>query len=79
MNTNPVTHAMQVAGSGPKLAEQLGVSVRAIYKWRARWDSGRVDALPPGRAIEIEALLGIPRAELRPDLWGDMPLAMVRA
>ena len=73
MNMNPITHAMQVAGSGPKLAGLLGISARAVYKWEARWNSGRVDAVPPGRAIEIEGLIGVPRAELRPDLWADCP------
>lgn len=71
MNTNPVSRAMQIAGSGPKLASMLGISARAIYKWESRWDSGRVDAVPPGRALEIEGLLGMPRAQLRPDLWGE--------
>jgi DNA-binding transcriptional regulator YdaS (Cro superfamily) len=70
MTTNPIQDAIRAAGSGPKLARQLGVSARAIYKWSARWDAGRIDAIPPSRAMAIEAATGIPRAELRPDLWG---------
>ena len=71
MKHNPVAKAIHAAGSGPKLAERLGVSARAIYKWSARWDEGRMDAVPPGRAIQIEAATGIPRSELRPDLWSE--------
>ena len=70
-NSNPVTKAIHAAGSGPKLAEQLGVSARAVYKWSARWEEGRLDAIPPARALQIEAATGIPRATLRPDLWSE--------
>ena len=71
MNENPVAKAIHAAGSGPKLAEQLGVSARAVYKWSARWEEGRLDAIPPARALQIEAATGIPRATLRPDLWSE--------
>lgn len=71
MNVNPVSRAIRIAGSGPKLATRLGISARAIYKWEARWDAGIPDAVPATRAIEIETATGIPRSDLRPDLWGD--------
>ena len=71
MKTNPIHDAIRAAGSGPKLAQQLGISARAVYKWAARWDDGILAAVPANRAIEIESVTGIPRAELRPDLWGD--------
>lgn len=68
---NPIKDAMDTAGSGPKLAGKLGVSARAIYKWRARWDAGITAAVPPNRAVEIESVTGISRHRLRPDLWPD--------
>lgn len=71
MNTNPIHDAIRAAGSGPKLAQQLGISARAIYKWAARWDDGILAAVPAHRAIEIEAATGISRSQLRPDLWGE--------
>jgi DNA-binding transcriptional regulator YdaS (Cro superfamily) len=73
MKTNPIQDAIRAAGSGPKLAQQLGISARAIYKWAARWDDGIQAAVPAHRAIEIEAATGIPRSHLRPDLWGETP------
>lgn len=69
MNINPVSQAIKVAGSGPKLASKLGISARAIYKWEARWDAGITAAVPASRAIEIEQATGIPRSDFRPDLW----------
>lgn len=66
---NPVTDAIVAAGSGPKLGSMLGVSGRAVYKWRAAWADGRVDAVPAVRAIQIERAVGVPRHRLRPDLW----------
>lgn len=72
MNTdNPIRIAIAQAGNASRLAKGLGVTVNAVLKWQARWDAGRVDAVPPNRALEIEGLLGMPRAQLRPDLWGD--------
>ena len=69
MNANPIDAAIQAAGSGPKLGAMLGVTGRAVYKWRAAWEAGRVDAVPPNRAIQIEKAIGIHRHILRPDLW----------
>jgi DNA-binding transcriptional regulator YdaS (Cro superfamily) len=71
MNENPIQAAILIAGSGPKLAKQLGISARAIYKWSARWEGGVVAAVPAHRAIAIETVTGISRARLRPDLWGE--------
>lgn len=68
---NPIRTAITLAGNASKLARGLGVTPHAVLKWEARWDAGRVDAVPPGRAIAIEALVGMPRAQLRPDLWSD--------
>jgi DNA-binding transcriptional regulator YdaS (Cro superfamily) len=56
--------AIYKAGGYAALADQLGVSRQAIYQWRDT-------RVPVDRAKEIEKLTGIPRAELRPDVFGD--------
>lgn len=38
-----------------------------LATWQ-KWEKGKV---PPHRAIEIEAALGIPRSTLRPDLFAE--------
>jgi DNA-binding transcriptional regulator YdaS (Cro superfamily) len=73
MNTtteNPISSAITKAGGVRQLAALLGVTHPAILRWRDLWDAGKPDAIPPSRAMAIEAATGIPRAELRPDLWG---------
>jgi hypothetical protein len=71
---DPITLAIEKAGSGPKLAELLGargapLTARAIYGWRLRWLAGNRQAIPPARAIQLEAAVGIPRHVFRSDLW----------
>jgi len=51
--------ALRVGGVA-KLAEMLGVSRQAVYKWTR---------VPAERAPQIERLTGVSRAELRPDLY----------
>lgn len=48
---------------GPStLAMQLDISKQAVYQWRQ---------IPATRARDIERITGIPREELRPDVYGD--------
>ena len=55
---NRVRDAVAAAGSQVRLAEQLGVTQAAVSSWCVQgW-------APLARAQEIEALYGIPRAEL---------------
>lgn len=50
--------AVEAAQGALKLATALNVTHQAVYQWVQRgW-------APPARAIEIENLYGIPRAEL---------------
>lgn len=49
------------AGSVRALARALGISYEAVWKWRR---------VPPARVLEVEALTGIPRESLRPDIYG---------
>lgn len=53
-----IEQAVAKAGSQGKLAEALGVSQQAVQKWVRR------GYVPPGRVVEIEATLGVPRAKL---------------
>jgi DNA-binding transcriptional regulator YdaS (Cro superfamily) len=50
--------AIEAAGSQENLAAKLGVSQQLISRWATRgW-------VPPHRALEIEATLGVPRMRL---------------
>ena len=55
-----VTYMNSERGRKSRLAEALGISPGAITQW---------DRVPAERVIEIERLTGIPRHELRPDLY----------
>jgi len=46
------------------LGEKFGVNKSTVL----RWEEGQVTA---ERAVEIEAITGIPRQKLRPDIFGD--------
>lgn len=53
-----IQKAIDIVGGANQLAEKLGVSHQAVYVWlRKGW-------VPAQRAIEIEKLFDIPRAEL---------------
>lgn len=64
MDTTPlseilVKREMKMAG----FARAIGVHKATVH----RWVHGK--QVPPQQAIRIEALVGIPREQLRPDLW----------
>jgi DNA-binding transcriptional regulator YdaS (Cro superfamily) len=52
--------AIEAAGSIRKLAGLLGVSHQAVSKW---------DNVPAHWIVEIERVTGVPREQLRPDLY----------
>jgi DNA-binding transcriptional regulator YdaS (Cro superfamily) len=52
--------AIRAMGGHRKLGRLLGISHQAIGQW---------DRIPGERLIEIEILTGVPREELRPDLY----------
>lgn len=60
---NPVDIAIAAARGIRPLARQLGISAPSVWEWRQR---GRV---PVTRVLQLEALLGIPRHVLRPDIY----------
>ena len=54
--------AIERAGGMSALAQAIGVSRQAIYRWKRR--------IPAERVVDIEAATGIDRAALRPDIFG---------
>ena len=62
---SPVDKAIEALGGLTKAAAALGIdNPSVIANWRTR---GQV---PYTRAIEVEALTGISRHDLRPDIFG---------
>jgi DNA-binding transcriptional regulator YdaS (Cro superfamily) len=58
-----VLRAIEGGGGLRSVADKLGVRYQAVQKWRA---SGRV---PAERVLALEAVSGVSRSELRPDLY----------
>lgn len=52
--------AIARAGSARKLARMLGISMQAVIKWKT---------VPAHQIVPIEKATGVPREELRPDLY----------
>lgn len=55
-----LSRAIKSAGGLAKLAEPLGISMQAVSQW---------DEVPALRVLAVERLSGVPRHELRPDLY----------
>lgn len=60
MRDTALQKAIAVAGSVASLAARLGITKQAVSAW---------DRVPAERAQEVEAITGVPRYVLRPDLW----------
>jgi DNA-binding transcriptional regulator YdaS (Cro superfamily) len=58
-----VERAIEGGGGLQPFAEKCGVRYQAVQKWRR---SGRV---PAERVLSVEAISGVPRYELRPDIY----------
>lgn len=52
--------AIRCCGSGLALAARIGVTPQALSQWHR---------VPPRRVLEVERASGVPRHELRPDLY----------
>jgi DNA-binding transcriptional regulator YdaS (Cro superfamily) len=59
----PVARAIEAAGGIAQLAKLCNVRYQAVQKWRA------TNRLPAERVLEVERFSGVPRSELRPDLY----------
>ena len=52
--------AIKAAGTSYELADRLGITPQALSQW---------DKVPPLRVLDVERATGVPRHELRPDLY----------
>lgn len=50
-------------GRRVRLAASLGINPSSIHEWESR------DNIPAERIVEVERFTGIPRDQLRPDLY----------
>lgn len=57
------TIVIEKAGGVVTVATALGIDHSSVSKWQQR------NRVPHERALALEKLSGIPRHELRPDLW----------
>lgn len=62
MNPTPLERAILAVGSGKALAELTGVTPMAVSYWKVR-------GVPARHALKIEEVTGVPRHELRPDIY----------
>lgn len=53
-------HAAGKVGGMSALAEKIGITRQGLYQWKR---------IPAERVIALESITGIPRHELRPDLY----------
>src|SRR5438132_1094751 len=60
--------AIRVAGGVGALAQKIGISQPSVSNW---------SRVPAERVVSVEAVTGIERAILRPDLYGEQPNADV--
>jgi DNA-binding transcriptional regulator YdaS (Cro superfamily) len=65
VNTRPLETAIARAGSQSALARAIGVPQPYVWRWLRQ----RGGVVPAEAAIAIEKAVGVPRHELRPDLW----------
>lgn len=57
----PIQKAVAAAGNMSELARRLNIAPQSIQQWTV---------IPAKRLVDVERVTGIPRAELRPDLFG---------
>ena len=60
MKNRALKIAIESAGSINALARKLGISGQAVQQWRR---------VPAERVVEVEKATGVPRAQLRPDIF----------
>lgn len=55
-----LSRAIKAAGNSQTLAIKLAVTPQALSQWKR---------VPATRALEVERITGVPRHELRPDIY----------
>jgi TorA maturation chaperone TorD len=66
MRDTGLNEAIRVVGSVSELARQLGISQPSVSNW---------NRVPAERVVSVEALTGVNRMVLRPDLFGESNMA----
>ena len=61
MKSAILNEVVKRAGSANAVAEACGITVQAVYLWRC---------VPAKHCLAVEALTGINRKRLRPDIYG---------
>lgn len=59
-----LARAIEASGGAARLSRAVGVTVQAVCQWHE---------VPPLRVIAVERASGVPREELRPDLYPPRP------
>jgi DNA-binding transcriptional regulator YdaS (Cro superfamily) len=54
--------AIKAAGTGNELARKIGISPQALSQW---------ERVPAERVVAVERATGVPREQLRPDIFGE--------
>jgi TorA maturation chaperone TorD len=62
MTDQGLQQAIRAAGGVTELARRIGISQPSVSNW---------GSVPPERVLAVEAVTGVARAILRPDLYGD--------
>lgn len=65
MSTEALQRACEAAGGQKPLADRIGTTQSQVWYWLKRSKRG----VPAEFAPKIEEATGVPRSELRPDLW----------
>ncbi|WP_091925655.1 Cro/CI family transcriptional regulator [Methylobacterium sp. yr668] len=60
MEPTALERAIEAAGGTKALSRKIGISSQAISQWQE---------CPPLRVLEVEKVSGVPRHELRPDIY----------
>lgn len=58
--TQAAKYAVEKAGGGAKVARPLNLQRQAVYQWKR---------VPAEHVITLEKLSGVPRHEIRPDIY----------
>lgn len=60
MDESALERAKGWAGGAAKLARLLGITSQAVSQWQR---------VPAERVLDVESLTGVPRYDLRPDIY----------
>jgi TorA maturation chaperone TorD len=66
MRDSGLIEAINAAGGVTELARRIGISQPSVTNW---------DRVPADRVVTVEQVTGVARMRLRPDLYGEAPMA----